>query len=319
MLRAMDRAPTIRECPESLRLAALRLVLRELPDASQAAVLESMVGAKAESLAPFSGLIVALDGERLASAVWAQPQPGNSASLWMPQGVGRLHDSIATQLIDRAAGVSDAAGVEVVQTLLEPADKTGSRLLERCGFQRIALLTYLEWRSRPIERQEPLPDGVTLQPAPTSLGRLEPLVSATYAGSLDCPAINGMRSMRHVLDGYRAAGLHDANLWLSIERHGVNAGVLLLADHHDADQLELVYMGIRPEARGRGLGLCLVRHAQDETRRRGRERLVLAADQANDKALAVYAAAGFSEWAQRVAMLRPSESGRNPPASSALR
>ncbi|QDU88652.1 Mycothiol acetyltransferase [Pirellulimonas nuda] len=306
MLPWMATTPSICGCPDTLRLAALRLVLRELPESSQAAVLESMVGIPTGGLDPFSGLLVALSEGQLAAAVWVQPQPGNSAALWIPQAIGELSDATAGGLIDRAASVADAAGVEVVQTLLEPDDQLWPPCLLRSGFRRIALLSYLEWRARhPIVTMPPPPDGLTLRPAPRMHAQLEPLVAATYAGSLDCPAIGGMRSMRHVLDGYRAAGRHEPELWLSVELDGVNAGVLLLADHPDSDQVELVYMGVRPEARGGGLGLQMVRHAQQVTQHRQRERLVLAADVQNDKATAVYAAAGFSEWAQRIAMLRP--------------
>jgi ribosomal protein S18 acetylase RimI-like enzyme len=63
-------------------------------------------------------------------------------------------------------------------------------------------------------------------------------------------------------------------------------------------------MGVVPEARGQGLGISIVRHAQYLARAAGRERLVLAVDAANEPAIAVYAAAGFVCWDRRSVFLR---------------
>ncbi len=319
MLLGMTSRVRICRCPEPLRLAALRMVLRELPEASQAAVLESMVDAHPSLLGPFDGLFVAMEDDQLVGAVWSQPQAGGAASFWLPQVDDDLADDDEIRLIAQAIGAADNAGVEVVQGLLEPNDRRGALLLCGSGFQRIAVLKYLEWRTGPLPASVAFPDGVTIRRAPTNSARLEAFVSATYEGSLDCPAITGMRSMPKVLEGYRAAGQYDPELWLSVERCGINMGVLLLADHPNSDQVELIYMGLRPEARGRGIGSHMVRHAQNVTRRLGRGRLVLAADAANDKALAVYAAAGFAEWAQRVAMLRPLSGGKKSSSAANIR
>jgi mycothiol synthase len=88
-------------------------------------------------------------------------------------------------------------------------------------------------------------------------------------------------------------------------RHdGADLGCLLLADHPDQRIWELVYMGIVPEARGRGLGLALARQAQWRARQAGAERLVLAVDAANEPALRGYAAAGFITWDRRSVFLK---------------
>jgi hypothetical protein len=79
---------------------------------------------------------------------------------------------------------------------------------------------------------------------------------------------------------------------------------LLLADHPDDDQWELVYMGIIPAARGRGWGLQITRHAQWLTGCAARRRLILAVDAANQPAVAMYAAAGFQTWNRRSAFVK---------------
>jgi ribosomal protein S18 acetylase RimI-like enzyme len=81
-------------------------------------------------------------------------------------------------------------------------------------------------------------------------------------------------------------------------------GCLLLGEDAAGAQWELVYMGVVPEARGRGIGLDLTRHAQWVARAAGCARMVLAVDATNAPALAVYAAAGFSSWDHRSVFLR---------------
>jgi len=80
--------------------------------------------------------------------------------------------------------------------------------------------------------------------------------------------------------------------------------VLLLADHPSARHWELVYMGLVPEARGRGWGRQITQHAQLMARRAGVDRIVLAVDAANSPALEMYRAAGFEKWDRRHVLVR---------------
>src|SRR5690606_30179312 len=82
-------------------------------------------------------------------------------------------------------------------------------------------------------------------------------------------------------------------------------GCLLLADHPATDQIELVYMGMVPEARGHGWGEHVVRQAQWLCRRRGCQRLVLAVDEANDPAVRMYASCGFVSFDRKALWLLP--------------
>jgi hypothetical protein len=130
------------------------------------------------------------------------------------------------------------------------------------------------------------------------------LVERTYQGSLDCPALDGVRRIADVLEGYRAIGIFDPTRWIIARHREQDIGCLLLADHPRDHQWELVYMGVVPEARGHGWGVAIARHAQWLARQAGRKRLVLAVDAANLPAIAVYAAAGFVTWDHRSVYLR---------------
>jgi ribosomal protein S18 acetylase RimI-like enzyme len=96
----------------------------------------------------------------------------------------------------------------------------------------------------------------------------------------------------------------DPQRWLIVGEGRHDIGCLLLADYPRDDQWELVYMGLVREARGRGLGAAIVRHAQWLARQAERSRLVLAVDADNWPAIAVYVACGFVTWDHRSVYVR---------------
>jgi ribosomal protein S18 acetylase RimI-like enzyme len=134
--------------------------------------------------------------------------------------------------------------------------------------------------------------------------RLGEVIQRTYIETLDCPQLGGVRDMDDVLDGYQATGTFDPKRWLFLRSDSQDVGCLLLAAHPDVPQWELVYLGLVPEARGRGWGLEATRYAQWLARLADQPRVVLAVDALNAPALAMYAAAGFVAWDRRSVFLR---------------
>jgi ribosomal protein S18 acetylase RimI-like enzyme len=68
--------------------------------------------------------------------------------------------------------------------------------------------------------------------------------------------------------------------------------------------LELVYMGLVPAGRGRGLGRELVRFAQMLASEANCEELTVAVDARNAPALAIYQRAGLVEFDRRRVLLK---------------
>jgi ribosomal protein S18 acetylase RimI-like enzyme len=110
--------------------------------------------------------------------------------------------------------------------------------------------------------------------------------------------------MDDVLEGYRAVGRFRPERWQNARSDNHDVGCLLLADHGPESSWELMYMGLAPEARGRGFGLEITRHAQWLASRDNVERLLLAVDASNYPALAMYAQAGFEIWDRRSVFAR---------------
>ena len=70
---------------------------------------------------------------------------------------------------------------------------------------------------------------------------------------------------------------------------------------------ELVYLGVVPEARGRGIGRALLAQAMRDTAEMGLPQMGLAVDVANQPAVRLYEEAGFKEIRRRQARFIPKE------------
>lgn len=69
----------------------------------------------------------------------------------------------------------------------------------------------------------------------------------------------------------------------------------LLGFRHDHCSMEVSRLWVRPEGRGRGVGLELVKHAQDHARMAGYQRVVLRSHREMRAAHDVYRALGFKD------------------------
>ncbi|EMI54351.1 GNAT family N-acetyltransferase [Rhodopirellula sallentina] len=154
----------------------------------------------------------------------------------------------------------------------------------------------------------------------------EKVVAQTYVDSLDCPPLENFRTVQEIIAGYRNAAAFAPDLWFiarestettnnpstnnastsdaSTDQEPANVGCLILArhanSHHESDEesnpsavIELVYMGIAPEHRGRGYGEALMRKLIDICQHHSAERLILAVDRDNHPALAAYNSIGM--------------------------
>lgn len=142
------------------------------------------------------------------------------------------------------------------------------------------------------------------------------VLQATYEGSLDMPELDGARGLDDILEGHRAAGLFLPERWQlgRIPGEPDAAAVLLMAEVPARDAWEVIYLGLTPAARGRGLGRAVLRHALDLARAHT-PRLELAVDLRNAPAVRLYRATGFTIRDRRtvhLAILGPSRTTAQP-------
>ncbi len=312
MLAAMQAdspALSIRRVALAGNTAVLALAAQAWPESERsgqlAALAEIVRSGQGESLV----LIAAHRGDRLCGAVLAQVLAGRAAVLWPPQLAAHGSPAIATPLLDELACQLRQMDVRLGQAVLERANSASALDLQAAGFVHAGDLAYLAAEAASFPSVPPALDFDHVAATALDPQRLADVVEETYRGSLDCPLVDGLRPTADVLAGYRAVGQHRPDWWLvacespsGADRRDV--GCLLMGDHPMQDQIEIVYLGIVPECRGRGWGLALARHAQWLARAAGRSRVVLAVDAANHPANGAYEAAGFVAWDRRAVLVR---------------
>ncbi len=270
-----------------------------LPDDVRKEQTESLLGAVAGDQDASEGFLGAFRAGRLVGAVFSQIMPGKTAVVWPPRLIPGEPSDTAVALLESTSQRCSTHHVRLAQVLLESDDRGHELVLREAGYEFLANLLYLVCPDD--EFPDSLPQGpVEFEPyCPANHERFTRVVEATYYGTLDCPGIDGIRENEDVLAGYRATGVFDPDRWLIVRHQSSDVGCLVLTDHPEHGNLELIYMGIVPTLRGHGWGRDIARYAAWRARQAGRERLVVAVDAANEPAIRMYVAVGFQAWDQR--------------------
>ncbi len=220
----------------------------------------------------------------------------------------------AMLLTSACAGLADSAEpVVLAQALLEPDDVDMIGAYQDAGFSVLARLGYLR-RAIPREGRgtPPGPIGPGLRvvaladiPPAKRDALLREVLAKTYEQTLDCPDLCGLRTVDDVIDSHVAVGEFDPRLWLLVMADGQAEGCLLLSGGASEDTVELVYLGLSPALRGRGISDAMLREGLWRLRGRPETTLACAVDLANAPALDLYRRGGFSRFTERVALVRP--------------
>lgn len=249
-------------------------------------------------------LWVAVDGQRILWAILPVVNPGRSMLLIVPSCVAPSVRPAASSLIDAVCSAYQRK-VHLAQVLLDTADPLASAIYHSCHFKSMAELIYLQANlRRPMNLPTP-PEHFSWQTYTTSLHcQFADTILETYRDSLDCPSLNGLRNIDDIIAGHKAAGVHDPSLWYLLIENGCPRGVLLLSPTPQTDTMELVYLGLIPQARGRGLSDMAMRHALAVTTQRQICRISLAVDSRNAPAIKLYHRNGLQRICSKLALMR---------------
>ena len=269
------------------------------------------------------------DGGEVLESALAVPGAGRAAMFFVSQPADSAGERALSAAVLAACG--DLEGMVLAQALLLPAEVRAARVFEGAGFSRLASLGYLRWRSRrmrggvsggvwsvPAGWESALSSGevrdgdvVVRRLSSVRSGdgdrRVRAALAASYEGTLDCPELCRMRDPSDVLASHRAVGEVDDRLWWLVERGEEPLGAVLWTPMRRSGtglgSAELVYMGLGPGLRGRGLGSKLLTLTASDLWERGFGELTCAVDLSNTPARAMYERAGFRRYAERVAFV----------------
>jgi mycothiol synthase len=252
-----------------------------------------------------AGLFILRGPSGPAGAIVCQSVPGATGLLWPP---GVLAD-------DRRAGREDALvrhglawlgqrGARLVQTLLAPEEEDLAAPLLRNGFRRVTDLWYMRH-----ERGTPLggldtPARLTFLPFDEGAPSLfQQTLLRTYEDTLDCPEVNGLRTIDEILAGHRAQGIYDPNRWWLALEGDRPVGVLIATELPESGDWDVAYVGVVPEARRRGFGREMLLMALAEARAADAGRVLLSVDTRNRPAWHLYRGVGFEPFERRAVYL----------------
>ncbi len=239
----------------------------------------------------------------VAGVCVCQPVPGAGSLIWPPIVTLQPPHPSEDELVRHACAWLRQQGARLAQCLLADDEAFLTPPLLRGGLRHITGLSYL----RHDLHLEPhlLDTPVRLRFESYDLAPLQEFHAAlagTYEATLDCPEVNGVRSVEEVLAGHRAQGPHEPSRWWLARCGGAAAGVLLVVESSPGEW-EVAYMGLVPEARGRGLGRELLLHALCEARAAGAFRVILSVDDRNAPARRLYQKVGFEPYDHRLVLL----------------
>ena len=303
MDRGIDK-PTIAVASPTLRRETLNLVYAGLEVEEQRRQVEQSLTALEADPQLAEGLWAAHCEGQVVGAIMAQLHPGRTALVWPPRVTDLTAEGLSRHLLEACEQWLVEKGVELAQAMTPQVEKSERQLLVRCGFQYLADLLYLVSLAEEFPSSPP-PTALEFEPySPSQHDRLVQVVEATYQQTLDCPKLDGLRDIEDVIAGYRETGVFDPSRWLIVRHRRNDVGCLLLTDHPEYDNWELVYMGVVAAARGHGWGAKIAQYAQWLTRRAGRSRLVLAVDAGNHPAIQMYVSVGFRAWDRRSVFIK---------------
>jgi len=197
----------------------------------------------------------------------------------------------------------------LAQALLEAHERPVRQALVHAGFRDVGTLAYLR---RPVPKAgefakvQDWPEGVKVRNwKPGDDAILGAALEESYEATLDCPELCGLRETSDVIASHRGTGTFDPKLWWIVMLEDRPAGAMLFNPSPEQGSIELVYLGLSPALRGRGVGRRLVMHGLAHLCGRREAWINCAVDRRNTPAMKLYDAVGFRAFAERMALVRP--------------
>ena len=228
-----------------------------------------------------AGLLVALDHGNLVGVQFAYRIGGGQGAFWPPAA---NDTAIEDALVTAGLNWLCREPTRVIQSLVAPVEQARAAAFLRAGFRTVTSLAFLSRTCRA--------DDTPARSWNLRFRRLNAfddafvqLLIQTYEGTQDVPELNGRRTEAEILGGFRE--LDPSHSWW-LEYGGERVGLLILALRSDDPTVELSYVGLVPQARGRGLGGEAVDFAIAESALSARHSIQLNVDVRNEPALRIY-------------------------------
>jgi ribosomal protein S18 acetylase RimI-like enzyme len=286
--------------------SAVGILLSSIEGRASAEQVQTFIAMASQRGMNLDDLWIARRGDHIQWAMLPVVSPGRTMLLLSPPTVPKnVPLECISAVVEAACEHHRERGVHLAQLLIDPAEMSLRASYLQTGFTYLAELVYLSREVKKVAPIPPLPPGLQLlNYSPQTHALFVHTIARSYEQSLDCPGLSGLREMEDVIVGHKGAGDFDPALWFVVIANGQPLGVLLLGLATHADALELVYLGLVPEGRRKGLGELLMKLALLSVVQHNRGELTLAVDSRNVPAMRLYFRHGMRRMGSRAAMIR---------------
>lgn len=286
--------------------AALGMLLTGKPDGTDAAVTQFVNFARQQNM-NIDECWAACHLDLIQASMLLVPSAGKTGMAFLSAVPARKQIDTMSKLVAHACQLQDPSQIRIIQALMETNQRYELLALEQAGFKHLAHLIYMQ---RYVTASNRTHNALTFGPSvhvynwsETNRKRFADAILASYIDTFDCPALLGVRHIDDVIAGHMSAGEFDPKRWFAIYDGDTPLGVMLLNRISHRSALELVYLGLAPEARGKGMGRKLVQHAMNITSENNACQILLAVDQENEPARKLYQRMGFARGEKKTAMI----------------
>jgi len=271
--------------------SALELALEHLDEDIRPARVRTGLSLLTDGTMDPAGVFVARAALGIRGVQICVPLPGASGLFWLPKTAppdAALEDRLVQYGLDWLRG----RGTKLAQIILSRLDIRFVGPLLRTGFRPITRLQYFEHSLTTLP--PPSPSGIeyiTYSEGQRTL--FQSTLLRTYVETLDCPELNGVRTIDEIIAGHIGQGNFCPERWWLASENNKPVAVALVTDIPDLQAWDLSYLGVVPEARRRGIGREMTTHILQYAQSSHCPKMILGVDERNQPALQLYRELGF--------------------------
>ncbi len=302
---------SISATPPSRYEEVLSFLLGHLSEQERVLQLKELLDSAKKNQLDLSGLIMATDEGKVCGATLSIIQPDQSAFVWTPIVAKIPHFmEVENRLLQFLGDQLDSKNVWMGQCIVDLDAKSEREVLQRNQFDHVADLVYMNrLLLKTIPESEILPDLKSISYSEDeNYEKFKEVLGRTYHDTLDCTFLNDLRTHEESLESHQLSGDFLPAQWRVFHDGQNDIGLLLMNDHPDQDAWEIVYIGVVPEARGKGYGREIVLSGLNEALQADRMQVILAVDVKNPYAYKLYESLGFLETTRKSVHIRVKKS-----------
>ncbi len=214
----------------------------------------------------------------------------------------------AAQLVQHITAHIDTTQINLLQVLLQAKEDLARETFQLAQFTPLAKLLYMQRLSKAQDQPSALSlaqQDITITPwSESNRSHFRRAILASYKNTADCPSLVGLRDIDDIIAGHQPPVNFKPELWFALHQEDQPVGVLLLSDLIEQRSLEIVYLGVSDNWRGRSIAKQLLAHAIGLCKGLNRSHLILAVDENNSPALGLYRAVDFLPSVRKHALIK---------------